>query len=33
MMATVLLASTGIPPGDLATDPLYAALDPRIRRG
>jgi peptide/nickel transport system permease protein len=33
MMATVLLASTGILLGNLATDLLYAALDPRIRRG
>ena len=33
MMATVLLASTGIVFGTLLTDLLYAALDPRIRRG
>ena len=33
MMATVLLASTGIVFGNLLTDLLYAALDPRIRRG
>ncbi len=33
MMGTVLLASTGILLGNLATDLLYAALDPRIRRG
>lgn len=33
MMGTVLLASTGILLGNLLTDLLYAALDPRIRRG
>ena len=33
MMGTVLLASTGILVGNLLTDLLYAALDPRIRRG
>lgn len=33
MMATVLLASTGILVGNLITDLLYASLDPRIRRG
>ena len=32
MMATVLLASSGIIFGNLLTDLLYAALDPRIRR-
>ncbi len=32
MMATVLMASAGILGGNILTDLLYAALDPRIRR-